>query len=128
MKEGVSVTLPVNGYSMLPFIIGGQESVVLQQPTELKIGDVVLAWVDNCRYVVHRIIDISCDNVTLMGDGNLVGIERCTVTDVKAKATHVVGKDERIRDLYTPWRMRAARLWYKLRPLRRILLAIYRRL
>ena len=26
VREGVSVTLPVNGNSMLPFIIGGKES------------------------------------------------------------------------------------------------------
>ena len=30
VEEGVSVTLPVNGRSMLPFIIGGRESVILQ--------------------------------------------------------------------------------------------------
>lgn len=83
VSEGVSVTLPVNGQSMLPFIVGGHESVILQKPTELKVGDVVLAWADNYRYVVHRIISISGDDVTLMGDGNLVGSERCTVADVK---------------------------------------------
>lgn len=36
VKEGVSVTLPVNGNSMLPFIIGGKESVILQQPEVLE--------------------------------------------------------------------------------------------
>ena len=66
VEEGVSVTLPVNGRSMLPFIIGGRESVILQQPPkqgetrqgapQLKLGDVVLAWVEGNRYVVHRII------------------------------------------------------------------------
>ena len=29
-SEGVCVTLPVDGRSMLPFIIGGRESVILQ--------------------------------------------------------------------------------------------------
>ena len=59
VSEGLSVTLPVNGRSMLPFIIGGKESVILQQPEELKVGDVVLAWVVGDRYVVHRIISIN---------------------------------------------------------------------
>ena len=31
-EEGICVTLPVNGNSMLPFIIGGHESVILQKP------------------------------------------------------------------------------------------------
>ena len=57
VREGVSVTLPVNGNSMLPFIIGGKESVILQGPGLIDVGDVVLAWVDGCRYVVHRIPD-----------------------------------------------------------------------
>ena len=128
VDEGISVTLPVNGHSMLPFIIGGKESVVLQKPDKLKVGDVVLAWVDNSRYVVHRIILFDGRNVILMGDGNLVGTERCTLQDVKAVATHMVGANEQMHDLYTPWRCRAARLWWHLRPIRRYLLAIYRRL
>ena len=127
VDDGVSVTLPVSGRSMLPFIIGGRESVILQRPGTLKVGDVVLAWVEKSRYVVHRIILFDGENVILMGDGNLVGTERCTLGDVKALATHVVGSDDRPRYLYSPWRKVAARVWWHLRPVRRYLLAIYRR-
>ena len=128
VDEGVSVTLPVNGQSMLPFIIGGKESVILQKPVEPKVGDVVLAWVEGCRFVVHRIISISGNNVTLMGDGNIIGTEQCTLSDIKAIATHVVSADEKIRDLNNPWRLLATRLWFQLRPVRRYILAIYKRL
>ena len=128
VEDGVCVTLPVNGHSMLPFIIGGQESVILQKPVQSKKGDVVLAWVNGGRYVVHRIIAIEGEAVTLMGDGNLSGTEHCTLKDVKAKVTHVVGADERPHDLYCRWRRVAARLWWHLRPVRKYLLAIYRRL
>ena len=128
VDEGVSVTLPVNGQSMLPFIIGGKESVILQKPVEPKVGDVVLAWVEGCRFVVHRIISISGNNVTLMGDGNIIGTEQCTLSDVKAIATHVVSADEKIRDLNNPWRLLATRLWFQLRPVRRYILAIHKRL
>lgn len=128
VQDGVSVTLPVNGHSMLPFIIGGKESVVLQQPAQLKVGDVVLAWTDNCRYVVHRIISISGDSIVLMGDGNIKGTEQCRRADVKAVATHVVGANEKAHYLYTPWRCRAARLWWHLRPVRRYILGVYRRM
>ena len=127
VDEGVSVTLPVNGNSMLPFIIGGKESVILQQPESPDVGDVVLAWVDGCRYVVHRIVRIDGERVTLMGDGNLVGTEHCLLNDIKARVTHVVSADNKERDLHNRWRMHAAKLWYWLRPLRRVLLAIYRR-
>ena len=128
VDEGVSVTLPVNGNSMLPFIIGGKESVILQGPGLIDVGDVVLAWVDGCRYVVHRIIRINGDRVTLMGDGNLAGTEHCTLNEIKAIATHVVDAKERTHYLYNRWRKSAAKIWFRLRPMRRYLLAIYRRL
>ena len=38
VEDGVSVTLPVNGHSMLPFIIGGRESVILQKPAQMKVA------------------------------------------------------------------------------------------
>ena len=128
MDDGVSVTFPVKGTSMLPFIIGGKESVILQKASEINVGDVVLAWVDGCRYVVHRVISIDGEQVVLMGDGNIVGVEHCSLNDVKALATHVVSRKGRKRDLYAPWRQRASRLWWHLRPIRRYVLAIYRRL
>lgn len=128
VDEGVSVTLPVNGNSMLPFIIGGKESVILQQPELPKVGGVVLAWADGYRYVVHRIVRIDGERVTLMGDGNLMGTEHCLIGDIKARVTHVVDAKGRTHYLYKGWRKLAAKVWYWLRPVRRYLLAIYRRL
>jgi hypothetical protein len=113
---------------MLPFIIGGKESVILQQPELPKVGDVVLAWASPGRWVVHRIIRIDGHQVTLMGDGNLMGTEQCTLHDIKAIATHVVDARERTFYLYNRWRKSAAKIWFWLRPIRRYLLAIYRRL
>ena len=127
VSDGVSVTLPVNGRSMLPFIIGGQESVILQKPEAVEVGDVVLAWVEDCRWVVHRIIGINGDRVVLMGDGNIVGVEHCTVSDVKARVTHVVDVKGKQHDLYNRWRTLGAKVWWRLRPIRRYLLFIYRK-
>ena len=127
VEDGVCVTLPVDGHSMLPFIIGGRESVILQKPTAPKVGDVVLAWVENRRYVVHRIIQIDDDRVTLMGDGNLMGTEHCLLSDIKARVTHVVDAKERTHDINNRWRKLAAKMWFWLRPMRRYLLAIYKK-
>ena len=128
VREGVSVTLPVNGNSMLPFIIGGRESVILKRAGLVDEGDVVLAWVEGCRYVVHRIIRVDGEHITLMGDGNIVGTERCTVGDIKAIVTHVVDANGKIHDINNKWRRRAAKVWFWIRPIRRYILAIYRRL
>ena len=129
VREGVNVTLPVNGNSMLPFIIGGKESVILHSPGGIvDVGDVVLAWVDGNRYVVHRIIKLDYDRVTLMGDGNVAVTEHCRLNDIKARVTHVVDAKNKTHYLYNRWRMLGAKVWYWLRPIRRYLLAIYRRL
>lgn len=126
--EGISVTMPADGKSMLPFIIGGEESVIMEKAARVRRGDVVLAWVDDHRYVIHRIIAITGNHVTLMGDGNRAGREHCLLTDIKARVTHVVDKQGHKRFLYTWWRNIGARCWYLLLPIRRYLLAIYRRI
>lgn len=124
VAEGVSVTLPVKGRSMIPFIIGGRESVILQQPANLKVGHVVLARVGPERYVVHRIIRISPDGqITLMGDGNIRGTENCKANDVLARATHVVDWQNRRHPLDSRAQLFKARIWYFICPLRRYLLA-----
>ena len=127
VQEGLRVTFPVKGYSMLPFIIGSKESVDLVKPENILVGHVVLAWVDGCRFVVHRIIEIKGDEVVLMGDGNIAGVEHCRLEDVAALAINVVTPKGKHHSLYSPWRVRASRLWWRLLPLRRWILAIYRR-
>ncbi len=124
--EGVSVTFPVNGRSMLPFIVGGRESVILEKFESLKIGDVVLAWVDGNRYVIHRIVKMDGENLTLMGDGNLIGVEHCCVADVRARAVAVVNARGRRRSLDFGPRKAAAKLWMILKPVRKWLLLPYR--
>ena len=127
VHEGLRVTFPVKGYSMLPFIIGGKESVDLVKPIDIQVGHVVLAWVEGCRYVVHRIIQIDSDKVVLMGDGNIAGVEHCLLSDVAALAVNVVTPKGKHNNLYSPWRIKASRLWWKLLPIRRWILAVYRR-
>jgi hypothetical protein len=124
--EGIAVTFPVNGRSMLPFIVGGRESVILEKPRPAQVGDVVLAHIDNVRYVIHRILKIDGEDVTLMGDGNLYGVERCRLQDIKATATHVVGKDGKRRSLDSKQSRRRANIWRKLQPVRKWLLLVYR--
>ena len=127
VQDGVSVTFPVKGRSMLPFIFGGRESVILQKPGSLQRGQVVLAQVGPDRYVVHRIIKIEPDRITLMGDGNICGTESCTPSNVLAVATHVVDEKGKRRTLESKGQMFKAKVWYRIRPLRRIILAVLRR-
>lgn len=130
VSEGVSVTFPVKGRSMLPFIVGGRDSVILEKPTEIRKGDVVLAYVESDnredrRYVVHRIISLDGDRVTLMGDGNLALHEYCNRSDVCAKISLVVKPNGKKRSLDSFLFRFFAKVWFALLPFRRYLLWIY---
>lgn len=127
VAAGRRVVLPVKGNSMLPFIIGGKESVLLAAPqSPLRVGDVVLARVGEGKFVVHRIVKTDGDKLELMGDGNLVWPEHCTRGDVMARAVAVVGADGKERTLTkNRWLWK---LWHLLLPVRRYLLAVYKKI
>ena len=127
VNEGMAVTLLVKGRSMLPFIRGGHDSVVLTRPGEIRPGDVVLAHIDGRRYVLHRVMEVSPERIVLMGDGNIRGQEVCRPEDVLARTDEIVGEDGRHRRLDTPRQRRLARIWRFLLPVRRWILAVYKR-
>lgn len=115
LLEGSTVRVAVNGQSMLPFFRSG--STITLRP--IKEGDirkynVVMADVGEA-FVVHRIIDVGEEFVTLLGDGNYLGTERVTRDKiygvVDCSALHIF----------------FAKIWLWMRPVRRFPLAIFRR-
>ena len=121
LREGREAVITPTGNSMLPFIRGGVDRVVLRRTDDVTVGDIVLVHTGG-RYILHRLIARDGDALTLMGDGNLQGTESCTTADVVGTVTAVIRPSG--REL-TPGK---GRLWRILKPLRRYLLAIYRRL
>lgn len=126
VAEGHPVTLRVKGNSMLPFIYGGKDNVRFVKPQHSNVRDIVLAEISSGVYVAHRIIAIDGDRVTLMGDGNVAGTEHCRLKDLAAKV-EVIIRDGREINPYTRQMMRYAELWWRLRGVRRWLLAVLRR-
>ena len=51
LQEGREVTIPSKGFSMLPFIRGERDLVVLERADEIKPGDIVLFRLDG-RYIL----------------------------------------------------------------------------
>ena len=125
IEEGQEVIFKPKGMSMLPFIRGGRDSVLLRKADELKVGDIALAEISEGRYVLHRIEMIEGETIVLMGDGNLVGREKCRREDVMAIAVKIIKENKEI-DCQSPRHMRMAEIWKRLLPVRRYLLAIYR--
>ena len=115
LAEGIQVQLTPVGSSMLPFIRGEVDSVVLRKPESLRVGDIALAPYQG-RYVLHRVIRIDGDMVVMMGDGIVKGTEMVGKSAVLAIVTEIVKANGRHRK---PTR---GRLWRLLLPVRRYLL------
>ena len=123
-----SVTFIVRGFSMRPFLEDGRDKVVLVPPREPKIGDVVLAEISEKRYALHRVIKVENGIYTMRGDGNPLRMtEQFTQDKIIGLADGFIRKGKFVSTDSRQWRCYSA-VWNLLKPLRRILLAIYRRI
>ena len=125
IREGHTATISVKGYSMRPFLEHQRDRVILDAPHDLKVGDAVLAEIRPDHYVLHRIIAIDGDDITLMGDGNIRGTEHCQRKNVAGVVTHYL-RPSRTLSADDPKLQRRIRQWRRLLPVRRYLLFIYK--
>ena len=133
LEGGKRVTIPVKGFSMLPFIRGGKDLVVLEKADRdlLKADDIVLFHVgpqEGGRYVMHRILALDGDKVDIMGDGVPYAHEHVQRGQVLARAVEILRGGKRSVDPYDPRQLRLVHFWQRLRPVRRYILFIYRHL
>lgn len=123
-EEGKTVTLPLRGRSMRPFLEDGRDKALLMavKQQEVKVGDAVLAEIGDKQYVLHRVVKISNETVVLRGDGNLT-TEQCKRSDIHAKAIgfYRKGKDKMDSTEGMKWKVYSW-LWTRLLPIRRYLL------
>ena len=128
LNERHTVTLRLRGFSMRPFLEDGRDKALLTKLVTIKKGDAVLAEVTPGHYVLHRIISIKGENVVLRGDGN-IEVERCSLADIKGFAIGFYRKRRTKLDRTNGLKWRVYSLvWTTLFPLRRYLLAFYRRI
>lgn len=127
LREGREVRFTPSGVSMRPFIEGGRDTVLLRKLPTVRVGDACLVRTSEGRYVLHRVIAVyplpqgrAGEGLTLMGDGNLRGVETCTLDDVIGTVVRVESPSGRRKYLGRGW------LWRHLLPIRWLLLKIYR--
>lgn len=71
-KMGKHVRIPLKGFSMNPYLVGGRDNALLTQVTGNEaVGDIVLVQLQPGRYALHRILRIDSEKVQTIGDGNL---------------------------------------------------------
>lgn len=129
LSEGKEVILSTKGASMMPFIHTNRDSVLLVRRDRPQVGDIALGEIAPSRYVLHRIAAIDGEKVTLRGDGNLRGTERCRLDRIHGVAVQIIRPNGKVIDAEAPrFKKRVAR-WNAL-PVsaRHLFLALYRRL
>ena len=128
IDDGHTVTLRLKGFSMRPFLEDGRDKALLTKPISPKVGDPVLAEITPLHFVLHRIINIDGEKVTLRGDGNLRN-EECTLADIKGAVIgfYRKGREKLDRTDGKKWKIYSW-FWTRLFPIRRYLLAFYRKI
>ena len=128
LQEGKRVEFTPTGVSMRPFIEGGKDTVVLQKQSMVRVGDICLVQLPSSTYVLHRVVRLSANQVTLQGDGNLRGEEHCSLSDVLGTVVSIRSPRGCRKPLTRGWCWR--RLfrprWFWLKVYRHSLLKFYR--
>ena len=127
IAAGERVLIRLKGESMTPMMHSGRDVVELGP---LADGDLRRGAVALCRYrgshILHRIVKVEGEKLTLMGDGNLRP-EYVAAGDVVAVMRSLHKPSGRVIDAAScGWRFYSC-VWMALRPLRRYLLGVYRR-
>lgn len=117
LAEGKMVRVQVKGYSMLPFLWNRNEQVEMTFPHDSDlIPGTLVVFVDNGRFLVHRILKVHKEQLIIVGDGNyqlrelvkkeqVVGIVRNIIYPGGA----ILGTDSK------KWRL-LSKLWLKIKP------------
>lgn len=116
------VIIMAKGSSMLPYLRSERDSVALRKKDDVEVGDICLAYLQEGRYVLHRVFALDGDKVTLMGDGNIRGTEHCTKADICGTVVRIIKASGQE---FEPGK---GRIWKRLLPVRRYILAVYRRI
>lgn len=129
MREHGSVTIPVSGRSMTPFVCHMRDTVTLvpYEGQKLKKGDIALYTRSGSgltAYIMHRIVGFKDGCAVLCGDGQTVkeyGVRR---ESVLALASEVCRKGRTVKDGSPVW-LFYKHIWRILRPLRPALIRVF---
>ena len=120
LNEGKTVQLIPQGISMLPFIKGGRDKVLIRKEEKITVGDIVLTPYGG-QLILHRVYAIEGTRLILMGDGNLKGNEIVDKSEVWGTVMEIVKPNGCCRKPHKAW------LWRHTLPFRRIVLKLRRK-
>lgn len=125
LQAGETLSLPVLGSSMAPFLVHRRDTVWLSAPTRpLKAGDIVLYRRRNGEYILHRVRSVKGGVYTMIGDAHTVSEPGIAPAQILGIVTHALRKGK-TQQPGTFWWEFFARFWVRVIPLRPIFLRVY---
>lgn len=129
LRNGKSVKIRTVGTSMRPFLTEDRDVVIIipytHQTMRLYRGDIVLFKIQN-SYLLHRVISIKGDHITLCGDNVYHSTENIFTENIIGILHSIIRHSGRITFCKSLiWRTKSF-VWISLFPIRRFLLCIYR--
>ena len=119
--------IKVTGYSMLPLLGYDEDKITILRIDENTpiLNRIAMFRSKNGQIIVHRIIEVSNELVTLRGDGNIFGYEKCLRKEIIGVVESVIRKNGKEYHCLSQWWLKRERIWLLL-PLtiRRYILAI----
>lgn len=129
-ETGKPVRIPLKGFSMNPWLVGGRDYATLTTEIgEIRVNDVLLSETSPGMYALHRVLHVDEKRVQLLGDGNLRPDSILPRESIKARVVSVYRKgSDKPQYMDDKGYLIYVAIWMKLRPVRRWLLAFYRRI
>lgn len=130
ISVGESFELKVTGFSMLPLLGGGNDTIIVRRTdsTEPIMGRIAMFRERDGHIVVHRVREIKDGVVTLMGDGNTKGREQCSRESIVGVVEYVRRGSGRVVSCTSWWWRTREKMWlWTPRIVRQYTLALMRR-
>ena len=131
ISQGKSIRFSVTGNSMFPLFANRRDSVTVSPADKIKKYDIVLHRRADGTYIMHRVIKVKGNLLTIAGDNEIQKECNVPASAVVAKVTAFTrkGRDCTMNEL---WYKLYSRLWLAVFPFRYeilgVLVAIRRRL
>lgn len=101
IESGGEFTFYPHGTSMLPLIRQGEDQVVLVEPKDIKVGDIVFYRRNDGHFVLHRLVKITKGQYVMCGDNQYLLEHGITDKHILAKVKEIV-RDGKIIDETIP--------------------------
>lgn len=119
LRDGQSIQMTVNGYSMYPMLTPGRDMVILSPlpARRLRRGDVVLYRRENSILVLHRVHRAAAEGLYMVGDNQTEIEGPLAYSQARAILTAFVRKGKKISVRQPIYRF-VSRIWLLMRPFR----------